>query len=112
MYRRLFSAVAVVSSILFLATCALWLRSYWRADEISRIEGSTGSSVGTACGSAMYFTEWLYIYPRTKPEWQWDAHADPAARKQAMDDIERRTAADFGNGFRFLGFAFRGGGSL
>jgi hypothetical protein len=112
MYRPLIPAVAVFSLVLFLATLALWLRSYWRADEVYRLETGRGDYLEAARGSVMYFSSKTYAYPRSRPEWFYVAHADPAERRQVMHDIEQRSAARPGNGFSLLGIRFRGGAWL
>lgn len=34
MRRRLFTLCSALSLLLFVAVCALWVRSYWRQDEL------------------------------------------------------------------------------
>jgi hypothetical protein len=109
MRRRLHAILAALSFVLFLLTTALWVRSYWRGDEVCHLTGIRGYYLETARGSAMYFTARTYTYPRARSDWNYFAHLDPAGRQQAMNDIEQRTAARLGNGGRVLGFAFRGG---
>ena len=110
MYRLpLRSTVTFISFLLFLATLGLWLRSYWRADEIYCLRTGRGYYLDTARGTAMYFAAPIYVSPHDKPEWHYGAHLDSATRRQEMEDIEQRSAARLGNGFRLLDVRFRGG---
>ena len=41
MRRRLFTFASAISALLFLATCVLWVRSYWRADGVKHTSHHT-----------------------------------------------------------------------
>lgn len=71
MKRRLFNIAALLSLMLFVATAALWVRSYWAADEIERFDerllaDGTGRQSTTAFYSSrgyVAWTEYRYIRP-------------------------------------------------
>ena len=50
MKRRLFSILFVVSLLLLLAVCALWVRSYWQADCLSRFDGGVQRGIMSTRG--------------------------------------------------------------
>jgi hypothetical protein len=43
MIRRLFTLVSALSQVLCVATCALWVRSYWAADVLGLVDGASGN---------------------------------------------------------------------
>ena len=73
------------------------------------LSGGRGYYVEVCRGSAVYYADWTWAYPRARPEWGYVGHDDTAGERRAMDDVESRVAARVGSGFRFAGLAFRGG---
>jgi hypothetical protein len=68
--RRLFTAVSVLSLLLFIATLALWVRSYWRFDRVNhvdhkhrlrRLENLRGHMEIAAVGSSGWAPGYSYV---------------------------------------------------
>jgi hypothetical protein len=94
----------------FACVVALWVRSYWRGDELYLLSGVRGSWVETCRGSAMYYAARTAIVAPRPNEWSYIRHDDPTAQRLAMDDLEARVARRLHSGFRGGGFAFHAGG--
>ena len=48
--RRLFTALSVLSLLLCVATLVLWVRSYWRVDVVTRLDGNRWIGIQSAAG--------------------------------------------------------------
>jgi hypothetical protein len=73
MKRRLFNILAAVSLVLCVATGALWVRSYWRADvvvwsdqQVDRGLFSVAGEIGVHRTKGIQFTDWdeIAVTPR------------------------------------------------
>jgi hypothetical protein len=91
-------ALRIVWSTVFatiaLLLCALWVRSYWRGDDFTRIMPSAGASVLNHWGGVKF--QYIAMYQNLTPSWQ-HIRFRPASK----NPWERRFQWVVGNGSRF-----------
>jgi hypothetical protein len=98
--RRLFNFAVVVSTVLCVATVALWVRSYWTTDAIEQVGFPTqrGASIPSAeflsMRGLLYFCDYL---PKPPPQ-RWELSSSPADNWGDPSTIAKD------NGLYFLGF--------
>jgi hypothetical protein len=109
--RRLFTCLTILSLLLCLATVALWVRSYWRQDNLERVRGTPEMLHYVNLGSAFAELSLLAVQviktptPPIMAEHDWHYSADRATVTDTLSSWANLKQLGPGT-FRFRGFGY------
>jgi hypothetical protein len=100
-YHKLRIAWSVVCGVVALLLCVLWVRSYWRWDEIGVPLGANGYSLTSAVGRLGLYgerpdvpvTSWWYFHTEVDAPFLDNPHRSGVPRSLSLSNLELRSIA-------------------